>query len=85
MLKAALLDRGFVESVSDPCVYITKELIVLVYVDDCILISKKESAIKDVVQSLHNSPDNFGFTEEGLLASYLGFQVVKALRCPSLF
>ena len=34
MLKAALLDRGFVESISDPCVYITKDLIVLVYVDD---------------------------------------------------
>ena len=45
MLKAALLDRGFVESISDPCVYITKDLIVLVYVDDCILISKEHSAM----------------------------------------
>ena len=35
MLKTALLDRGFVESISDLCVYITKDLIVLVYVDDC--------------------------------------------------
>ena len=49
MLQAALLDRGFVESVSDACVYITKELIVLVYVDDCILISKNEPAITDFV------------------------------------
>ena len=27
MLKAALLDRGFVESISDSCVYITMDLI----------------------------------------------------------
>ena len=33
-LKKALLDRGFVESISDPCVFISKDLIILVYVDD---------------------------------------------------
>ena len=71
ILKAALLDRGFVESISDPCVYITKDLIVLVYVDDCILISKEQSAITAFVQSLHNGPENFVFTKEGTLESYL--------------
>ena len=77
MLKTALLSRGFVESVSDPCVYITKDLIVLVYVDDCILISKNESVITDFVQSLHNGPENFVFTEEGSLESYLGVCISK--------
>ena len=77
MLKTALLDRGFMESVSDPCVYITKELIVLVYVDDCILISKKKSTIKDFVQSLHNVPEDIVFTEEGSLESYLGVCISK--------
>ena len=65
------------ESVSDPCVYITKDLIVLVYVDDCILISKNESVITDFVQSLHNGPENFVFTEEGSLESYLGVCISK--------
>ena len=77
MLKAALLDRGFVESVSNPCVYINKKLIALVYVDDCILISKKESAITEFVQSLHNGPENFVFTKEGSLESYLGVCMSK--------
>ena len=77
MLKTALLDRGFVESVSDPCVYINKDLIVLVYVDDCILISKKECTITEFVQSLHNGPENFVFTEEGSLESYLGVCISK--------
>ena len=37
-LKTAFEDRGFVDSLSDPCVFILKEMILLVYVDDCILI-----------------------------------------------
>ena len=88
MLKTVLSDRGFVESISDLCVYITKDLIVLVYVDDCILISKEISAITDFVHSLHTGPRNFVFTEEGTLESYLGFvshsyQIGKVLKCPS--
>ena len=77
MLKAALLDRGFVESVSDPCVYITKDLIVLVYVDDCILISKEHSAMAAFVQSLRDGPENFVFTEDGTLESYLGVCITR--------
>ena len=37
-LKTDFEDRGFVESLSDPCVFISKEMLILVYVDDCILI-----------------------------------------------
>ena len=33
-LKDAFKDRGFVESLSDPCVFISKDMIILVYVDD---------------------------------------------------
>ena len=44
-LKTAFEDRGSVESLSDPCVFISKEMIILVYVDDCILISKKAFVI----------------------------------------
>ena len=39
--------------------YITKDLIVLVYVDDCILVSKEQSAIATCVQSLRDGPENF--------------------------
>ena len=40
-LKTDFEDRGFVESLSDPCVFISKEMIILAYIDDFILISKK--------------------------------------------
>ena len=37
-LKYAFEDRDCVESLSDSCVFISKDMIILVYVDDCILI-----------------------------------------------
>ena len=57
--------------------YITKDLIVLMYVDDCILFSKEQSAIATFVQSLYDCPENFVFTEEGTLESYLGVCITK--------
>ena len=45
-LKKAFEDRGFVESLSDPCVFFSEDMIILVYVDDRILVSKETPAIK---------------------------------------
>ena len=45
-LKKALLDRGVMESISDPCDFISKDLIMLVCVDDWILLSKDELQMK---------------------------------------
>ena len=76
-LKKGLLDRGFVESISDPCVFISKDMIILVYVDDCILLSKDELLMKTFVQSLKDGDENFDFTEEGILENYLGVNIAK--------
>ena len=71
-LKTAFEDRGFVGSLSDPCVFISKEMIILVYVDDCILISKKAFFIQNFISSLKAGTEDFIFTEEGTMNSYLG-------------
>ena len=76
-LKKGLLDRGFVESISDPCVFISKDMIILVYVDDCILLSKDELPMKRFVQSLKDGDENFDFTEDGTLENYLGVNIAK--------
>ena len=47
-LKTVFEDRGFVESLSDPCVFIPKKMIILLYVDDCILISKEALVIQSL-------------------------------------
>ncbi len=74
MLTKGLIDCGFVQSKVDPCVFIRSDAIVLVYVDDCIVISPKEGVIADFITSLTTGPENFEFTEEGSLANYLGVQ-----------
>lgn len=76
-LKTALLDRNFVESISDPCVFMSKDMFILVYVDGCILILKGTNPIKSFVKCLESGLDNFAFTEEKTLDSYLGVNISK--------
>ncbi len=65
MLTKGLQNRGFRQSRVNPCVFIQKDAIVLVYVDDCIIISPEEGVIQDFMASLHSGPERFEFTEEG--------------------
>jgi hypothetical protein len=76
-LKKGLEDRGFKESQSDPCVFIRKDMIILVYVDDCVLVSKSSDVIKSFIDSLTNGPEQFVFTDEGSMDKYLGVDIQK--------
>ena len=76
-LKKGLEDRGFQESQSDPCVFIRKDMIILVYVDDCVLVSRSSDVIKNFIDSLTNGPENFSFTDEGSMDKYLGVDIQK--------
>ena len=67
------------ESLSDPCVFISKEMIILVYVDDCILISKKAFVIQKFISSLKAGTEDFVFTEKGTMNSYLGVDIYPFL------
>ena len=51
------------ESLSDPCVFILKEMIVLVYADDCILISKEALVVQKFIISLKSGTDDLVFME----------------------
>ena len=50
-------------------------MIILVYVDDCILISKKSFVIQKFISSLKAGTEDFVFTEEGTMNSYLGVDI----------
>ena len=63
------------ESLSYPCVFISKEMIILEYVDNCILISKKAFFIQKFISSLKAGTEDFVFTEEGTMNSYLGVAI----------
>ena len=77
LLKTALTNRSFVESLSDPCVFIGDKMIVLTYVDDCILISKEIFTLNNFISSLKNGPENFVFTDEGSMSAYLGVEISR--------
>ena len=77
MLKKGLHLRGFQESVADPCVFLRDNMIVLCYVDDCILLSPEKGVIDEFLVSLKNGPEKFVFTDEGSIERYLGVEITK--------
>ena len=79
LLKNGLEARGYEkQSASDSCVFLGKHSIVIVYVDDCICISKKGSTdADDLIKSLKEGDENFDFTDDGALDKYLGVDVKR--------
>ena len=77
-------------SLSDPCVFISKEMIILVYFDDCILISKEALVIQKFISFLKAGTEDFVFMEEGTMNLYLGVDISslpdkKGSPCLNLF
>ncbi len=78
VLHKALKDRGLKESSADACVFLWKGMIVLVYINNCILISNKQSVLKKVfIDLLNDGPENFIFTDECKLNKYFGVEIKK--------
>ena len=76
-LKTGLEQRGFKESKTDSCVFMKKGMVILCYVDDCILISDKKHMLDDFIHSLKNGIEKFEFTDEGPIDKYLGVEIEK--------
>ena len=55
----------------------TSNVIVLVYVDDCIIIAKDKLSIDKFINSLTHGPEQFVFTDEGSLDKYLGVNIER--------
>jgi hypothetical protein len=76
-LKTSLEDRNFKPSEIDPCLYIGNGMIVLTYVDDCIIIGPAMKEIDKFVESLKNGPENFVLTDEGDIDKFLGIEITQ--------
>ena len=79
LLKKGLEERGYKhQSNTDKCVFLGKNSIVLVYVDDCIIINKKGSGVATrLINSLQDGNEHFKLTDEGNLDRYLGVEIKK--------
>jgi hypothetical protein len=71
-LKEALEARGFVPSKTDPCMFVHKHMICLVYVDDCLFFGKEASEIDKMIASLKTT---FDLNEEDNVAGFLGINL----------
>jgi histone deacetylase 1/2 len=76
-LKQGLTDRGFSPLAIDPCLYLKANMILLTYVDDCIIFSPSKESIDPLVCSMHDGPENFKLTDEGNVNKFLGIEITK--------
>ena len=64
---------GFTPTASDPCILINGTDIIVLYVDDCILISHSKAEADKIYAELERR--KFKLTDEGTLEEYLGLQI----------
>ena len=74
-LRQGLLDRHFKPSAIDPCLYFKQGMIIIVYVDDCIIVGKSASEIDSFVESMKNGSEGFILTDEGDINKFLGIEI----------
>eukprot|EP00985_Skeletonema_marinoi_P008914 scaffold4076_cov147-Skeletonema_marinoi.AAC.1 len=55
----------------------SSNVIVLVYVDDCIIIGQDNLSIDLFIESLTHGPEKFAFTDEGSIDKYLGVNIER--------
>ena len=73
-LRAHLISIGFKQSISDPCHFHRGDLVLICYVDDCLLFCPDEAKIDNAVAELQSK---FILTDEGDVSTYLGIDVKK--------
>ena len=76
-LKQGLMDRGFTPSEIDPCLYLKENMVLLTYVDDCIIISPSHESIDRLISSMQSGPENFRLTDEGGVNKFLGVKITR--------
>ena len=80
-LKRGLEQHGFVASTMDPCLFMKKNMMVVVYVDDTIIAGPDPDAIEALIKDL-GVPDSeeretFALRDEGEVGDFLGIRIEK--------
>ena len=70
-LDKGLQEAGFEPSKVDPCLYYKEGVILLVYIDNCILMGTMDAVIEEAVHALRSSKQNFTIEDEGVVSDFL--------------
>ena len=78
-LRRGLLDRGFKVSERDPCLFLSPDVMVALYVDDVIFISRSRLHIDKVIKTFVDDGDVYEWemTIEGDLKDFLGINLER--------
>jgi hypothetical protein len=79
-LKSGLLVRGFTQSKIDPCLYFKKGMLIITYVDDCIIFSNFMVDINTFVESMKNGSEGFILTDEININKFLGIEIKQITK-----
>jgi hypothetical protein len=80
-LRDGLLERGYVQSVNDPCLFMKQGIICVVYVDDTIFAGADSAVLEEEIRLLGVSDTEqrhtFQLRNEGEVGAFLGIQITK--------
>ncbi len=70
-----LIKQGLTASKFDPCLFISKSLIVIIYVDDILIYGKSDDEINELIEQLKQ--DDIALHHEGTAEGYLGVDIQR--------
>ncbi len=73
-LTDELIKVGFRQSQVDKCLFICDNCIVIVFLDDCLLLSPSDQVLDDMITLLNQ---NFNITSSNSIETYLGLEVMR--------
>ena len=74
-LTERLIKQGLTASTFDPCLFISRNLIVVIYVDDILIYGKTDVAIDQLISNLQK--DDISLHKEGTAEGYLGVDISR--------
>jgi hypothetical protein len=74
-ITECLIKQGLTASKFDPCLFISKSLIVIIYVDEILIYGKSDNEINELIEQLKQ--DDIALHHEGTAEGYLGVDILQ--------
>ena len=74
-LDEGMKEMGFTPSDYDPCLYHKRNVVMLIYIDDCLVFSPDPKLIYKTISDLRNSSKNFEIDDQGDVSDFLCIEV----------
>ena len=74
-LDEGMKEVGFTPSDYDPCLYYKRDVVMLIYIDDCLVFSPDSKLVDKTISDLRDSSKNFEIDDQGDVSDFLGIEV----------